>query len=520
MDRDVARALLLTLKQLVMKISVRFRNLSTLLFIPFAILMLTLNFFHEPWRDELQGFGFVSKATSLHESFLEFLSTGSLPPYWFIYTLFAEIGSYEYKKWFFCSIVLLAAYLFMRIKQIKLIHKVPLLLSPYVFFEWGTIHRIYTLILIISLLVLYQLSKNVSSYWIVFSLASLSMLGFWGIFMATVFSITIAVFSRILNLKHLIFVSICILVGCMPYFLNINSGYSVQYSKNVDFSNPLGKLLSTTRNLYILLYGNSAGDENSWVRIWPESTPYSDGILTIIILVISVLTYALVLDKKLFIILAITGCMFYTWTSFFYPGAPRHWFYLPFSWVMIGLTYRLASIKPNRHAGSLGFLRRITGASVIVLISLQIVSQVPYTVRLVSADIKLPFSSIHELTFSEDYRGTLMIFPDYLGVTFLAQRDTDALFLEGNYFGSFHEYQNSRDLNSIELSKRCFTESSKLTMLTSKEISDRLQQSQIGDIRQTSGSAIVSEEGNVSLVSIKELCTKSEWSNFLKILQD
>ena len=138
---------------------------------------------------------------------------------------------------------------------------------------------------------------------------------------------------------------------------------------------------------------------------------------------------------------------------------------------------------------------------------------------MVLAEIGLPFSSVNQIVLTNSNNTVLLIYPDYLGVTFLAQKETEALFLQGNYFGNFRGFQNSRAVVPNDLYKRCFDKDTSLFLLTNQEITQKIIVAGIGKVVQTSDPAIVLEEGNVSLIKINGLCSESEWSKLLKAIE-
>ena len=117
---------------------------NIVLLLVFTALLTILKFFHEPWRDELNDYGFMWRRPSALSVFQESFSSGFLPLYPYHTSIFVLIGSYEYKKWFVWLVLVVATLLFVQIREIPLIHKAALLMSPYVFLNGvpsiGTTH--------------------------------------------------------------------------------------------------------------------------------------------------------------------------------------------------------------------------------------------------------------------------------------------------------------------------------------------------------------------------------------------
>ena len=493
--------------------------LNNLVFLTFVILVTLLKFFHEPWRDELQEYGFMWRRPPTSSVFQEFFSGGYLPPYPYFNTVFVFSGSYEHKKWVVWVILAIASYLFIQVREIPLIQKALLLLSPYIFFEWGTIDRNYTLILAVTFIILGQLSLKVKPRYILISLLALNLLGLWGMFVSVLLVGSFLAFSRILGRRSLYIYGGSVALGCLPYLLNINKGYSGDYDGQVDFSDPHRKIALTLKHLFILLFGESGESPNSWVRNWPQFASDKIGFFIISILILAVLIYGHSINKKLFILLLLATSVYFFWTSFIYPGGPRHWFFLPFSWVVIVFTHKIVSDKPLSNTVRTRRYQKITTTILTFVISFQTLAQIPYSIKLVTTEIREPFSSVHQLNFEGSADHQLLIYPDYLGVTFLAEKNIDGLFLQGNRVGAFRGFRNLRTVVVEDLQKRCFDKSNKPILLTNQLISEKITKAGIGRVIQTSQPAIVPEEGNISLVLIYQLCTEKEWSEFVKIIE-
>jgi hypothetical protein len=331
---------------------------------------------------------------------------------------------------------------------------------------------------------------------------------------------TLITFGRIFKRIHLYWFIFTVGLGCIPYAININKGFGGAYEGKIDFANPLQKLLFSLRYLFTLLFGEPGAYPNSWVRIWPRYVPYAAGIFTIVFIILSVLLYGYSLNRKLFGLLAFSTGIYFIWTSFFYPGGPRHWFFLPFSWIVIASTFQIATDRMSVDKIRLNNLRNISRKSIIFMLSIQTMIQMPYSLNIVHTEIKKPFSSVNQLQLPRSNNQVLLIYPDYLGVTFLAEKDTNALFLQGNYFGAFHGFHNLRTVVLADLQKRCFNVHTHPVLLTSQVIAQKLEETGLGNIIQTSESAIVPEEGNVALIEIHNLCSHGDWSIFLKTIQE
>jgi hypothetical protein len=275
----------------------------------------------------------------------------------------------------------------------------------------------------------------------------------------------------------------------------------------------------TSKHLFILLFGEAGQYPHVWVRIWPSHFPVALGIFTIALLVLSVLIFAFTINAKLSVLLASSTLIFFIWTSYFYPGAQRHWFYLPFSWLMISFVFNIVSSQTSIGENNLPKFRKISGCILVLILSMQALSQIPYTAKMLLAEIRLPFSSVNQIVLPNSNKSVLLIYPDYLGVTFLAQKKSEALFLEGNYVGDFRGFRNSRAVVPSDLYKRCFDKDTSLFLLTNQDVTRKIIESGIGKVIQTSDPAIVPEEGNISLVEINRLCLKSEWSKLLKAIE-
>lgn len=490
-----------------------------ILFLTFTISLTILKIYHEPWRDELQWYGLVSRRPDVLSIFQEFFSAGYLPVYSSFYSLFATLGDYNYKKWFVWFFLVISTLLFIQLKEIKLIYKVVLLTSPYILYEWSTIDRNYTLILAVSLILLKQISLKVRSAYILISLSVLNLLGLWGMFVSVLALLALWAFNRSLDRLHICWFGFILFLSSLPFILNTNKGFGGPYEGKVDFSNPLSKIVLTSKHLFILLFGEAGQYPNTWVRVWPSHLPETFGILTVAVLLLSVMIYAYTINGKLSALLATSTTIYFVWTSYFYPGGQRHWFYLPFSWLLISSIFKIVSYETNIKRKNLSILNKVSGCILVLILSIQALSQIPYTAKMVLSEIKLPFSSINQLSLPNSENTLLLIYPDYLGVTFLAQKETEALFLQGNYIGNFRGFHNSRAVVPNELYKRCFDENTNLILLTNQNISLKIIETGIGRVIQTSDPAIVVEEGNISLLKINGLCSESEWSKLLKAIE-
>jgi hypothetical protein len=489
------------------------------LFLTFAIFLTILKSYHEPWRDELQEYGFVSRRPGALSIFQEFFSGGYLPPYSSFYSFFSYLGGYSYKKWFVWFLLIFSTFLFISLKEIKFRYKAILLTSPYILYEWSTIDRNYTLIFAVSLILLKQISLRVRSEYILVSLSVLNFLGLWGMFISVLVLCTLSAFNRSLDKLHYYWFSFTLILASLPFVLNINKGYGGPYEGRVDFTNPLDKLVSTAKNLFILLFGEAGQYPHTWVRIWPSHFPVALGIFTVAALLISGMIFAFTINSKLSVLLTSSAIIYFVWTAYFYPGAQRHWFFLPFSWLIITFVFKLVSSKTSIKENNFPKLKMISSSVLVLILSTQVLSQVPYSAKNFLAEIRLPFSSVNQIVLPNSNKSVLLIYPDYLGVTFLAQKKTEALFLEGNYVGDFRGFRNSRAVVPSDLYKRCFDKDTNLFLLTNQDITRKIIESGIGKVIQTSDPAIVSEEGNISLVEINRLCLKSEWSKLLKAIE-
>jgi hypothetical protein len=497
----------------------RINFLEIVLFLAFTISVTILKIYHEPWRDELQWYGFVARRPDILTINQEFFSAGNLPVYSSFYIFFSYLGDYSYKKWFVWLLLIFSTFLFISLKEIRFRYKAILLTSPYILYEWSTIDRNYTLILAVSLILLKQISLRVRSEYILVSLSVLNFLGLWGMFISVLVLCTLSAFNRSLDKLHYYWFSFTLVLASLPFVLNTNKGFGGPYEGKVDFSNPLSKIVLTSKHLFILLFGEAGQYPNTWVRVWPSHIPEAFGIFTVAVLVISVMIYAYTINVRLSVLLASSTIIYFIWTSYFYPGAQRHWFYLPFSWLLITFIFKIISSETNIREKNLSNLNKISGGILILILSIQTISQIPYTAKMVLAEIRLPFSSVNQIVLTNSNNTVLLIYPDYLGVTFLAQKETEALFLQGNYVGDFRGFRNSRAVVPSDLYKRCFDKDTNLFLLTNQDVTRKIIESGIGKVIQTSDPAIVPEEGNISLVEINRLCLKSEWSKLLKAIE-
>lgn len=492
---------------------------EVILFLTFTISLTILKIYHEPWRDELQWYGLVSRRPDLLSIFQEFFSAGYIPAYSSFYSLFATLGDYNYKKWFVWFFLVISTLLFIRLKEIKLIYKVVLLTSPYILYEWSTIDRNYTLIFAVSLILLKQISLKVRSAYILISLSVLNLLGLWGMFVSVLALFALWAFNRSLDRLHIYWFGFILFLSSLPFILNTNKGFGGPYEGKVDFSNPLSKIALTSKHLFILLFGEAGQYPNTWVRVWPSHFPVTFGIFTVGVLVLTVTIYAYTINGKLSALLVTSTIVYFIWTSFFYPGGQRHWFYLPFSWIMISFIFKIVSSDINIREKNSSTLNKISSYILILMLSIQTLSQIPYTVKMIHTEIILPFSSVNQIVLTNSNNTVLFIYPDYLGVTFLAQKETEAFFLQGNYFGNFRGFHNSRAVVPADLYKKCFKKNINLFLLTNQDITRKIVEAGIGKVIQTSDPAIVVEEGNISLVQMKRLCSESEWSKLLKAIE-
>jgi hypothetical protein len=144
----------------------------------------------------------------------------------------------------------------------------------------------------------------------------------------------------------------------------------------------------------------------------------------------------------------------------------------------------------------------------------------------VKTELKIPFSSIHELR-DNNFSERVLFYPDFLGISFRYEKsnnkivESESYFPEGNYFGIYRDYGNSRNLQStVDLKHFCESEKRKV-MVTYVTLAKRIEQLKLGKLIAISSVAIVRDESEIAKIDIGNTCqTKENQNRLLQILRN
>jgi hypothetical protein len=192
-----------------------------LLFIYICFSVIITKWFHEPWRDEYQIFGFLNNSPTFRDVIDESTSELLTPVFYYFIKILAINGTYVFYSWIVVMFCLIFLYKVIIKKTVSLYVKI-LLATPHVWFHWIVITRVYS-ILLICILILISLDKD-SLYYErkrKVLLTCMNFLGIFGILMSIFlyFSSKLQLKNRITDYKFNIIYFLSSVIGISPYVI-------------------------------------------------------------------------------------------------------------------------------------------------------------------------------------------------------------------------------------------------------------------------------------------------------------
>jgi hypothetical protein len=487
--------------------------------------LLFLRLTHEPWRDEVQTWLLISESGT-KELIQEFTINGSL---FFLLVLkgFERIGINYFLLNLMISLILVkVVFQFLSNSKINLYLKYLLVLNPIIVFDYFVINRVYSLLIILLLLSIIEVNRENPRPKVVFLITcGFGILGFFGLIFA-VFHITLwSVFNKQLikrlSLSKIIIVFVLFL-HAIPFGWNYNREYSTSSHNKIVFDQIYLRLRTVINNFAQLLYGKSSESEgHAWEKQIYSHVHLYVALATIILFIL--FFNIAILSTRIALITSSFLFFMFLFFTFVYPAGPRHliicillplWGY--------AFSEKLVDNKRKRNIPELRSLRN----TLFLLVTISFVAfQSKYAFNLIKSDLDTPFSSVSQLVVPNNANEVVMFYPDYLGITYLARakvldiRTIQGYYPEGNYFGVYRDFGNSRKIDQgFRLEKFCSHRGVK-KLVTFPEISNQLRTMGIGSVEMVSGHAIVRDESNIVKLNIAALCTDTKLSSkFVRFL--
>lgn len=346
----------------------------------YAIVISIGNFYHEPWRDELQMW-----AGSIHsDNFIHFLKIRSLESHpilfdFILYIISLITHDFLAVKLFNITCCILAAWLILKHSPFPNYQKLGILFSYYFIFEFSLISRSYALGLLLFLLFIICIEKRKINLAIVFAILAANTNILIAICIASIFFYSWL--AKKVNIKQLILVSIGLLIALLDVYYQTFVNWD--YTTSTQIGIPVFDWYWITAKLTLIYKGFIPLPQLTTIHFWntniisdllPENVDNILGsLLSVLLLVFIYLRFKK--DKYILISIGLGYLLLLVLFGFFWGGSQRHWghFYLLFL-AFYWLDY---SNKTNKN----------------LILSVIISAQVLAGIYAFTMDIKHPFSN-------------------------------------------------------------------------------------------------------------------------------
>lgn len=478
---------------------------------------------HIPWRDEIQIW-ILTQNSDLKDIWQEHTVNGSLILL-ITYKLLILIGmSYNTYNLLVTLFVTFSLLIFLNSKNLPLLYRLILVFTPVYFYEYLVLNRTYCLYFALMALSLSIASnKQQSAHRIIYISMFISCLGFFGLITALFLTISLFLIPqqkriKISGIKKTIIILLSG-VNVIPFVTNFGKDIASSPNTKLVIWNPFIQLKTTLVNFSKTFFGLS--DMNS-PHILERDLPKTFPVEIAILMSISLILLILIQTSFASISHAICGGIFsfglFMFFVLIYPAANRH-FILILLYTLWSFGFsQINKIHTKKRAKKM--IEEYFRFSVLSIGLVSILIQSVNASLAVKAELKFPFSSIHELRDNK-FSESVLFYPDFLGISFRYVKpysktiEYESYFPEGNYFGVYRDYGNSRNLKStVDLKRFCESEKRKV-MVTYLNLANRIEQLKLGKLIRLSSVAIVRDESEIAKVDIENTCQTEENQNRL-----